>query len=209
MTYAHLVSLFFINLCVHYGTYRVELLISIHIFCALGFVSPSVSRCLFVCYRSWCVTWLTNTTSATWHTARNLQSLNQRRIQGLRTYTDSLTHTQTGPQENILGVAAELNASASADDLALTVIIGDDRVLSSAPLDIWRRPTCKSLELQMWLRLSPRRALPHSKYILLLHRRPRVTAYTQVYACREDRHTDTAPTPPHLAHAYTLPSTHK
>ena len=47
-----------------------------------------------------------------------------------------------GPQEHILEVTAELNVSASADDLARAVIIGDDRVLcrarglSSAPLNI-------------------------------------------------------------------------
>ena len=89
---------FFINLCVHYGTYyRVELLIWIHIFCALGFVSPSVSRCLFVCYRSWCVTWLTNTTSATWHTARNLQSLNHA---ASGDYVHTLAHTHTHTHTN-------------------------------------------------------------------------------------------------------------
>lgn len=71
---------------------------------------------------------------------------------------------------------AELNVSASADNLTKTAITGDDHVVCvfahSLPQlhSTHEGADLRSLWLQMWLRLSTLHGLPHLIYILLFQR---------------------------------------
>lgn len=124
--------------------HQVELLIWIHMYSVLRSVSPSVSHCLFVCYCSWCVMRLTNTASATWHTAQGTFKASLRLHPGIACmHALALRHTDVHTNGFSRTHFVKLNGSASADDRTQAAVTGDDHVAcvfahQRAPLNTWR-----------------------------------------------------------------------
>ncbi len=178
-------------------------------------LSAPQSRCsLFVCYCSWCVTWLTNTTSATWRSVRGTFKASNMRIQGSRTNIRTQAHRWVLKNTSFISCCTKAvrveskcwcwwsyyNSNNWEWSCGLRGLCVGPR-LASASLDIWRTRPAKFVAPDVAAALTLARsptpdlypalaalhmwAQPHAVEKTHLHRHARNCMYTHMSVCMQ------------------------